>query len=80
MPGPPCLECGGKTRFDPSTKRIVCESCGLAVTRAEYEEMKGKMRKQFVYYDDDKRNEKERRKKKNRNRDYLSWWTSEHKE
>ena len=78
MPGPPCIECGGKTRFDPSTKRIVCESCGLAVTRKEYEDMKRKLRKQIEYYDDKLRRESMNKRKKRRNKEYLEWWTSKH--
>ena len=80
MPGPSCPECGGNTRFNPSMKMIVCESCGLSFSRDEFEEMKRKLRKAVESYDVEEQQEKKVTKKRRRNDDYLDWWTSEHGE
>lgn len=76
----PCIECGGKTRFNHNLKLIVCESCGLSFNRGEVEETRQKMRKAIDYYDDNKREEHSYKKKKRRNKDYLEWWSSQHEE
>ncbi|MHA1680661.1 MAG: hypothetical protein ACTSUE_06620 [Promethearchaeota archaeon] len=74
-----CPECGGKTRKAVGG-RIVCESCGLALTREELEETRQKLRRQMAYYDDDKRQENKTTKKKRRNREWSEWWSSEHED
>jgi hypothetical protein len=74
-----CPECGGITRFNPAMKRIVCESCGLSITRDELDNMKDKLRDDIAYYDDRQQEKTKFDTKKRRNDDYLNWWTSEHK-
>jgi len=58
-----CPECGGNLKFDPNHKRYVCQSCGLAVTKEEIEEIKAKDAKDT--------DDKEQRRK-----DYLKWWST----
>ncbi|MHA1369750.1 MAG: hypothetical protein ACTSWN_05620 [Promethearchaeota archaeon] len=80
MPSPPCPECGGKTRFDPSIKRIICESCGLALTRKEFEELRLQLRKEIEMYDDERLAKKRERERKRKLKDYQKWWESSHSE
>jgi transcription initiation factor TFIIIB Brf1 subunit/transcription initiation factor TFIIB len=63
----PCPECGGNLKFDPNHKRYVCQSCGLAVTREEIDEIHSKNTALTTNTEDDK----ERRRK-----DYLKWWST----
>jgi transcription initiation factor TFIIIB Brf1 subunit/transcription initiation factor TFIIB len=60
-----CPECGGELKFDSVHKRYVCQSCGLAVTREEIDEIKAK------YVSENTEEEKERRRK-----DYIKWWSA----
>jgi len=59
-------------------KRIVCESCGLSITRDELDNMKDKLKDDIAYYDDRQQERTKFDTKKKRNDDYLNWWTSEH--
>ncbi|MBD3187595.1 hypothetical protein GF325_12245 [Candidatus Bathyarchaeota archaeon] len=59
---------------------MVCESCGLALTRKEMEELRSKLRKQMDLYNDEKQQDTKYRRKKRRNKEYLDWWTSEHED
>lgn len=54
-------------KFDPKQKRHVCQSCGLAVTREEIDEIRSKNTSLNTNIED----EKERRRK-----DYLKWWST----
>jgi uncharacterized Zn finger protein (UPF0148 family) len=78
--GVTCPECGGTTRFNPSLKRIVCESCGLSFTREEIDDIRRSVRKEINLADTERQAERKVDKKKRREDDYLKWWTSEHSE
>ncbi len=60
-----CPECGGNLKFDPNHKRYVCQSCGLAVTRDEIDDIRSKNAMA------NPAEEKERQRK-----DYLKWWSN----
>lgn len=58
-----CPECGGDFTYDRREQRYVCRSCGLTMTREEYDSsVKKKM---------GKTNEKDSLR-----REYLKWWLS----
>ncbi|MCQ5376571.1 MAG: transposase [Candidatus Methanomethylicia archaeon] len=60
-----CPECAGELKYDPSQRRYVCKSCGLALNRDEIDELKSK------YGASTPEEEKEKMKK-----DYLKWWST----
>jgi len=62
-----CPECGGDMQFFTTTKRNVCKSCGLSLTRQELVELRKKLKPKFEDAED------ERKKRKN---EYLKWWLS----
>ena len=64
-----CPECGGKTKYRYDTKSIVCQSCGLAMTRSELESFWRKVRTQNITEID------ESQKKKNKRKDWLDWYS-----
>ncbi|MCW3993372.1 MAG: hypothetical protein NWE85_02255 [Candidatus Bathyarchaeota archaeon] len=53
-----------------ATKRYVCKSCGLSVTRQELMELRRKLRPVFESGED---------QRKQRRKDYLKWWLSKKK-
>ena len=61
-----CPECGGNLKFDSNHKRYVCQSCGLAVTREEIDDIRSKNATTTNPEED-----KERRRK-----EYLKWWST----
>jgi len=67
-----CPECGGALFYDIPTKRYLCKSCGLFVTKDEILDLRDKER--------DKRYEEDGRRKKTREHsEYLDWWLSKKK-
>ncbi|RLF12207.1 MAG: hypothetical protein DRJ98_01205 [Thermoprotei archaeon] len=61
---PVCPECGGELKFDRSRYMYICRSCGLSLTRFEYERtLEGKRKPQA------KEDEREKLRK-----EYLRWW------
>jgi len=67
---PYCPECGGEMQYMLATKRYVCKSCGLSVTRQELMELRRKLRPVFESGED---------QRKQRRKDYLKWWLSKKK-
>jgi transposase-like protein len=67
---PYCPECGGEMQYISATKRYVCKSCGLSVTRQELMELRSKIRPAM---------ESEEEEQKKRKKEYLKWWLSKKK-
>jgi len=67
---PYCPECGGEMQYMTETKRHVCKSCGLSVTRQELMELRRKLRPTFESSEDQRKRER---------KDYLQWWLSKKK-
>jgi tRNA(Ile2) C34 agmatinyltransferase TiaS len=67
---PYCPECGGEMQYMSATKRYVCKSCGLSVTRQELMELRRKLRPVFESGED---------QRKKQRKDYLKWWLSKKK-
>jgi len=64
-----CPECGGAMTYETSTKRYICTSCGLYLTKEEISDLKEKRREELS----------EKRKKKQERDEYLEWWLSKKK-
>ena len=62
---PYCPECGGEMQYISATKRYVCKSCGLSLTRQELFELRQELRPSF------ESQEEQRTKKRT---EYLKWW------
>jgi transcription initiation factor TFIIIB Brf1 subunit/transcription initiation factor TFIIB len=60
-----CPECGGTMTYESSTKRHVCKSCGLYVTKEQLLDLREKNRELS-----------EKDKKKKRQSEVLQWWLS----
>ena len=67
---PYCPECGGEMQYISATKRYVCKSCGLSLTRQELFELRQELRPSF------ESQEEQRTKKRTEN---LKWWLSKKK-
>lgn len=67
---PYCPECGGEMQYVSATRRYVCKSCGLTLTRQELMEQREKLRPRF---------ESESEQQKKQRREYLKWWLSKKK-
>lgn len=65
-----CPECAGFMKFIPDTKSMVCNSCGLSLTRGELDSYWKKVRAANATDDDDFQQKKTRRK------DWLDWYSS----
>ncbi len=65
-----CPECGGKMKFNPSNRHVVCTSCGLSLTRYELEHYWKSIKAEQGDFEDDFKKEKSRRK------EWLEWWAS----
>lgn len=55
--------------YETSTKRYICTSCGLYLTKDELLDLKDKRRAELD----------EKRKKKQERNEYLEWWLSKKK-
>ena len=64
---PFCPECGGELRYDPSSRRYICKSCGLSLSYQELMELKDKLQPDIENEDD---------KRRKRRKEYLDWWFS----
>jgi len=62
-----CPECAGTMKYDRYVRLMVCQRCGLAVSREDLDKMRAKLR-QLVQVED-KEDEKRRSRK-----DYLDWY------
>jgi tRNA(Ile2) C34 agmatinyltransferase TiaS len=67
---PFCPECGGEMKYMSATKRLVCKSCGLSLSRQELFELRQQLRPKLE--SDDEEREKQRR-------EYLKWWLGKKK-
>jgi tRNA(Ile2) C34 agmatinyltransferase TiaS len=67
---PYCPECGGEMQYISATKRYVCKSCGLSLTRQEIFELRQRLRPRFESEEEQRRKER---------REYLKWWLSKKK-
>jgi len=67
---PYCPECGGEMQYILATKRYVCKSCGLSLTRQELFELRQKLRPRFESEEDQRTKER---------KEYLQWWLSKKK-
>ena len=64
-----CPECAGKMTYNPANRMMVCNSCGLSLTRYELD-----------HYWDKVRNERgpetdELQRSKNRRKEWLDWYS-----
>lgn len=67
---PYCPECGGEMQYISATKRYVCKSCGLSLTRQELFELRRQLRPRFESEEEQRRKER---------KEYLKWWLSKKK-
>ena len=64
-----CPECGGKMKYIPNTKAMVCQSCGLSLSRFELENYWKKIRSENFSEAD------ESQQRKNRRKEWLEWYS-----
>jgi transcription initiation factor TFIIIB Brf1 subunit/transcription initiation factor TFIIB len=62
-----CPECAGSMKYDRYVRLMVCQRCGLAVTREELDKMRAELR-EFAQVEDTE-DEKRRSRK-----EYLDWY------
>jgi hypothetical protein len=62
-----CVECAGTMKYDRYVRLMVCQRCGLAVTREELDKMRAELR-EFARVEDTE-DEKRRSRK-----EYLDWY------
>ena len=62
-----CPECAGSMKYDRYVRLMVCQRCGLAVTREDLDKMRADLRK-FAQFEDTE-DEKRRSRK-----EYLDWY------
>jgi hypothetical protein len=63
-----CPECAGKMTYNPDNRLMVCNSCGLSLTRYELDHYWDKVRSENVTVDDVQ-------KKKDRRKEWLDWYS-----
>ncbi len=64
-----CPECAGKMTFNPANRMMVCNSCGLSLTRFELDRYWSKVRDERTSDADVVQREKNRRK------EWLDWYS-----
>lgn len=64
-----CPECAGFMKFIPKTKAMVCNSCGLSLSRGELDKYWKKIKDQNVNEED------EHQRKKSKRKDWLDWYS-----
>jgi len=69
-----CPECAGNMKYEPYIKQMVCQSCGLSLTRSDLDNYWRKIRDQNIEDDDSLQ------KKRNRRKEWLDWYSSSKKE
>ncbi|MFW9770946.1 MAG: hypothetical protein ACFFFB_07015 [Candidatus Heimdallarchaeota archaeon] len=69
-----CPECGGIMKYQPDIKHLVCQSCGLSLTRGELETYWQKVRNERGTEVDSVDRAKSRRK------EWLDWYAQSKKE
>ena len=68
-----CPECGGFMKYQSAIKQIVCQSCGLSLTRHELDRYWKKVRNENVAEAD------VTTLKKNRRKEWLEWYSASKK-
>ncbi|MHA1149218.1 MAG: hypothetical protein ACTSR8_13345 [Promethearchaeota archaeon] len=61
-------------KYEPYIKQMVCQSCGLSLTRSDLDNYWRKIRDQNIEDDDSLQ------KKRNRRKEWLDWYSSSKKE
>jgi DNA-directed RNA polymerase subunit M/transcription elongation factor TFIIS len=69
-----CPECGGFMKYQSAIKQMVCQSCGLSLTRHELDSDWKKVRNENATNADESQRKKERRK------DWLDWYSKSQSE
>jgi len=64
-----CPECAGKMTYNPNLKQMVCNSCGLSLSRYELDNYWKKIKEQNL--NDVDESEKSRQRKK----EWLEWYS-----
>ncbi|MFX1478151.1 MAG: hypothetical protein ACFFCI_08460 [Promethearchaeota archaeon] len=64
------LKCGGLMKYQSAIKQVVCQSCGLSLTRQELDGYWKKVRNENISEVD------ESQRKKNRRKEWLDWYSS----
>jgi len=64
-----CPECAGKMTFNPANRMMVCNSCGLSLTRFELDRYWSKVR------DDRSSDADVSQREKNRRKEWLDWYS-----
>ncbi|MHA1293620.1 MAG: hypothetical protein ACTSQJ_13255 [Promethearchaeota archaeon] len=63
-----CPECAGKMTFNSAIKQVVCNSCGLSLSRHELDQYWRKIKSQNIDDLDDLQRKKQRKK------EWLDWY------
>lgn len=69
-----CPECAGKMTYNPATKSMVCNSCGLSLKRHELDSYWKKIKEENVKDLDQSEQKKQRRK------EWLDWYSKSKEE
>ncbi|MFX1398826.1 MAG: hypothetical protein ACFFAS_17485 [Promethearchaeota archaeon] len=64
-----CPECAGKMTFNSMIKQMVCNSCGLSLSRHDLDSYWQKIRTE------NQDNSDELQRKKNRRKEWLDWYS-----
>ena len=64
-----CPECAGVCTYNPNLMMMVCNSCGLSLTRQELDNYWKKIRSENVVEEDDLQRRKTRKK------EWLDWYS-----
>ena len=65
-----CPECGGFMKYQSAIKQMVCQSCGLSLTRHELDRDWKKARSENITNVDESQRKKDRRK------EWLDWFSA----
>ena len=69
-----CPECAGNMKYNPDNRLMVCNSCGLSLSRFELDQFWHKIRNERGLESD------EVQKAKNRRKDWLDWYSKSKEE
>ncbi|MFX0058998.1 MAG: hypothetical protein ACFE85_15735 [Candidatus Hodarchaeota archaeon] len=68
-----CPECAGKMTYNPNNRLMVCNSCGLSLTRYELDHYWDKVRSENITTDNIQ-------KEKDRRKEWLDWYSKSKEE
>ena len=68
-----CPECAGKMTYNPNNRLMVCNSCGLSLTRYELDHYWDKVRSENITPDNVQ-------KEKDRRKEWLEWYSKSKEE